>query len=76
LKDSTWLRISAVLMRLYKNPLFMTLYVLVYLAIGLAIAYLWHVREIFKILAIIILIALAPDLKDLADSWRRRTRGR
>lgn len=54
----------------------MTFYVLIYLSTGLAIAYLWHVREILKILMIIILIIFAPDVRDVIDAWRGRTRSR
>jgi hypothetical protein len=65
---------SGVVQRLFKNRLFMTFYVLIYLATGLAIAYLWHVREIFKIPVIIILIVFAPDVRDVIAAWRGRTR--
>jgi hypothetical protein len=69
-------RISQVLLRLFKNRLFMTFYVLIYLSAGLAIAYLWQVRIIFKILAIIILMVFAPNMQDLKDAWRGNNRVR
>jgi hypothetical protein len=66
------MRNRGVITRLFNNPFFATFYVLVYLWTCYAVAFLWHVRGIFKIMVGIVLVLISPDLQDLVDIWRGR----
>jgi hypothetical protein len=73
------MRILPTITRLYTNPVFLALYVVIYLFGIFAITYLWHARMALKVVATIFWMFLTPDLEDLGNawkSWRRKPRGR
>jgi hypothetical protein len=64
------MRIREVITRLYQNPLALSCYVIFYLFVVFAITYLWHVRMVFKVVAIVVWMFFCPDLEDLVTAWR------
>jgi hypothetical protein len=66
------MRYPQAIWRVLESPLFLVIWLVVYLCVGFWIAYRWHASIWLKILATIFLLALCPDWDMIRDAFRRK----